>query len=88
MANVTLLSLLCRVEGSVQTLDWQNPQERAVACESLQRHAEGAADGPTAPLLIKRAVADWPALERWTLPDLAERYPDFRCLFARPNKRL
>ena len=66
------------MKGSVRSLDWRVQVERDEACKLLSLHAREDSNGPKEPLLIKHAVAHWPACQQWTLQSLEARLSSHR----------
>ncbi|KAK9802696.1 hypothetical protein WJX73_007729 [Symbiochloris irregularis] len=59
------------IQGSVRSFDWTEEAERTAACQLIEEHASCSGTGLTEPVLLRGAVAHWPALQRWNLDWLA-----------------
>jgi hypothetical protein len=64
----------CRVEGPVETLKWDDPEQQRLARKRLDDYASYIGDTTAGPVLIKGALVRWPALETWTLKWLASTH--------------
>lgn len=73
---------MCRVSGQVKVLDWQDMSQRETAVTELQAFCMASINRlkleAFKPLNLKRAVAEWPAVNKWSLDWLVQQYGEQR----------
>lgn len=73
-----------RVTDHVRTCTWQDLVQREQATAELQAFCAASIKGLSLesfkPLLLKGAVASWPAVDKWSLDWLVEHYAEQRCV--------
>ena len=72
-----------RVRGQVHEFDWNEEGHRDAAITELQAFCSASIQNlglqSFEPMLLKGAVADWPAVEKWSLDWLVENFGQQRC---------
>ena len=59
------------VAGPVHTLHWDDKAQQQDAQRLLRQYAAETTGNDCGPVLIKKAIRQWPALQKWTLDWLA-----------------
>lgn len=74
--------MFCRVSGQVKVLDWQDILQREAAVNELQAFCMASINRlklkAFQPLKLKGAVAEWPAVDKWSLDWLVQQYGEQR----------
>ncbi|KAL3160891.1 hypothetical protein ABBQ38_009283 [Trebouxia sp. C0009 RCD-2024] len=72
-----------RVTGRVKVHEWQDIAQREAALTELQAFCTASINRlrleAFKPILLKGAVADWPAVDKWSLDWLVQQYGEQRC---------
>lgn len=82
LARVAIQYSFCRVTDQVRFCNWQDPGQQEQAVAELQDFCSASIKSLSlesfTPLLLKGAVAEWPAVDKWSLDWLVEQYGEQR----------
>lgn len=77
-----LVNVVYRVSDQVRVCNWQDLRQQEEAVAELQAFCSASIKGlglqSFSPLLLKGAVASWPAVDKWSLDWLVEQYGEQR----------
>lgn len=80
--GLTQQCMFCRVSGQVKVHDWQDIPQREAAVNELQGFCMASINrlklDTFQPLKLKGAVAEWPAVDKWSLDWLVQQYGEQR----------
>lgn len=75
-----------RVTGRVKVHEWQDIAQREAALTELQAFCTASINRlrleAFKPILLKGAVADWPAVDKWSLDWLVQQYGEQRSVIS------
>lgn len=76
------MSKLCRIARQASVYSWEDDVQREAAIQQLQAFCSASIHNlgleSFQPMLLKGAVSNWPAAEKWSLDWLVEHFGDQR----------